>query len=187
MNNIKSRRWFLSTTAVSGFVFFTMNAPSFASLQVVEKNWRYCASCGVLFSAGHGRGVCPKNPEGHDAAGFNFVVGYTDECMPDAPKYQSRWRTCNKCLAMFYNGEGTKVCPARGPHAREEGKCFYIPTNRLHAEVLNPENKFNQGAWRFCGRCGSLFYDGFLDNKGVCPVGGAHAALGDEFVLMHDT
>jgi len=87
---------------------------------------------------------------------------------------------------MFYNSDGvTKICPAGGPHTKAADKCFNLPINRLHGETLNPENKFNQGGWRFCGRCAGMFFDGFLDNKGVCPAKGAHAASGDMFVLMH--
>ena len=42
-----------------------------------------------------------------------------------------------------------------------------------------------QADWRFCGKCQSMFYDGY-DSKGVCPAGGAHSAVGNNFVLPHD-
>lgn len=186
MCSASSRRSFLSCTAVAGVAFLTSPLPSLANLTTAERGWRFCASCGVLFRAGHGRGICPNNADGHAEAGFEFVIGYTGACVDDAPKSQSRWRACSKCLTMFYNGEGaTKLCPAGGRHSRDGDKCFYLPVNRLHAEPLNPENQFNQGGWRFCGRCAGMFFDGYLDNKGVCPAGGAHAALGDMFVLTH--
>jgi len=87
---------------------------------------------------------------------------------------------------MYYNGEGSpKLCPAGGTHSRAPEKCYNLSTNRLHGPVLNPEGPHRQGAWRYCGRCAALFFDGYLDNKGVCPAGGAHAALGDTFVLTH--
>ncbi len=42
-----------------------------------------------------------------------------------------------------------------------------------------------QAAWRFCGRCRTMFFDGF-PSKGVCPAGGAHAAAGWTYYLPHD-
>ncbi|MEV0729811.1 hypothetical protein [Polymorphospora sp. NPDC050346] len=41
-----------------------------------------------------------------------------------------------------------------------------------------------QAAWRFCGPCRSLFFDGAA-GKGVCPAGGGHAAAGWTFYLPH--
>ena len=38
-----------------------------------------------------------------------------------------------------------------------------------------------QADWRFCGKCQSMFYDGY-DSKGVCPAGAAHSAIGNNFV-----
>lgn len=43
-----------------------------------------------------------------------------------------------------------------------------------------------QPAWRFCGKCKSLFFDGDAANKGTCAVGGGHEAAGFIFALMHD-
>ena len=43
------------------------------------------------------------------------------------------------------------------------------------------------GDWRGCSRCGEMFFDGFLDNKGHCPAGGVHASAGFNFVLPHTT
>lgn len=42
-----------------------------------------------------------------------------------------------------------------------------------------------QNAWRFCGKCRSLYFDGFAD-KGACPAGGGHVAAGWTFYLPHD-
>jgi hypothetical protein len=47
-----------------------------------------------------------------------------------------------------------------------------------------------EAGWRFCGKCNSMFFNGFPDFKGVCPAGGGHVppppphAL--NFVLSHD-
>ncbi len=42
-----------------------------------------------------------------------------------------------------------------------------------------------QDAWRFCGKCHAMFYDGFPD-KAKCAAGGGHEAIGYNFVLPHD-
>jgi hypothetical protein len=42
-----------------------------------------------------------------------------------------------------------------------------------------------QTDWRFCVKCGAMFFDGFPD-KGRCAADGGHAAAGFNFVLVHD-
>jgi acetyl-CoA carboxylase beta subunit len=142
----------------------------------------------VLFHLGSGRGKCPKNAAGHMARGFEFSLDYSDGCVNDTPEKQGNWRKCSKCFAMYW-GKATpdsmKCAADGGRHAPARDRCFNLPVNRLNAAPKNREGKHAQGAWRFCGRCTAMFYDGYLDNKGVCPRGGAHAALGDTFVLRH--
>ena len=42
-----------------------------------------------------------------------------------------------------------------------------------------------QDNWRYCNNCHVLFYDGY-PNKGVCPAGGGHVAIGDNFDIPYD-
>lgn len=42
-----------------------------------------------------------------------------------------------------------------------------------------------QDNWRFCAKCMSLFFDGDANNKGVCPGGSGHRAIGFNFSLPH--
>jgi hypothetical protein len=42
-----------------------------------------------------------------------------------------------------------------------------------------------QGAWRFCTKCRSLFFDGF-PTKGICPAGGGHSAAASTYFMPHD-
>lgn len=47
----------------------------------------------------------------------------------------------------------------------------------------------NQPYWRYCGKCHTLFYDGYAD-KGKCSAGGSHEAIGFIFEIpynFHDT
>ena len=43
----------------------------------------------------------------------------------------------------------------------------------------------DQKEWRYCNNCHGLFFDGYPD-KGRCPAGGGHIAIGYNFVLPHD-
>lgn len=190
MKDYVSRRRFLLTGALSGLcvALYDTLSPAYASLTLAERNWRYCVHCGALFHQETTAGKCPKSPQGHAAAGFEFTIGYVGgECGRDTEETQSRWRKCTKCLTMYFNGgnRDDRRCAGGGAHSHDGKKCYYLPVNRLHGPVLNQENKFSQGGWRFCGRCSSMFFDGYLDNKGACPSGGTHAALGDMFVLRH--
>ncbi|MFI7578705.1 hypothetical protein [Micromonospora sp. NPDC049497] len=42
-----------------------------------------------------------------------------------------------------------------------------------------------QAAWRFCGKCHTMFFDGF-EGKGLCPAGDGHGAVGWMYYLPHD-
>jgi hypothetical protein len=50
---------------------------------------------------------------------------------------------------------------------------------------LAPAAAERQEHWRFCGQCFGMFYWGYPD-KGVCPVKGAHDAIGFNFHIPHD-
>jgi hypothetical protein len=42
-----------------------------------------------------------------------------------------------------------------------------------------------QRDWRYCGKCQGMFFDGY-PQKGACPAGGGHQAIGLNFILPHD-
>jgi hypothetical protein len=50
---------------------------------------------------------------------------------------------------------------------------------------LREGSETEQSAWRFCGKCAAMFFDGRPD-KGTCPAGGGHSASGFTFVLPRD-
>lgn len=41
-----------------------------------------------------------------------------------------------------------------------------------------------QRDWRYCGKCHSMFFDGYSD-KGGCPSGGGHSAIGYNFSIEY--
>ncbi len=90
-----------------------------------------------------------------------------------------KWRSCNKCSGMFFDGRGHKgTCPAGSGHVAQ-GLEFNLPHG-------GADNGHAQGAWRFCNRCFGMFFDGF-ERKGTCPAGGAHQPDRKfNFVLPHD-
>jgi hypothetical protein len=181
---------------------------------MAQSDWRFCVKCNGLFFNGfrnqggpHPTGVCPKDRQGHVARGFNFHLDFDPNVdLPDTPKTQSKWRFCNRCFSLFFQGanQQDKHCPAddgRGFHA-EQGFHFMIPINRVNGPVLNPETPTAQSFWHFCANCTGMMFKGFADtpggtthdpnspaNRGVCPgnQGGPHVIIGDTFVLPHDT
>jgi hypothetical protein len=167
-----------------------------------QQDWKFCLNCSALWFNPRDnpskRGVCP-NPKdsngGHVPKGHNFILPHagSDNCGPDTEKTQSLWRFCNKCSVMFFEGThevSNRHCAGneKGVGIHEEaGLCFTLPINRQGGPILNPADKTHQRDWRFCGKCTTMFFDGDLNNKGVCPApgGGAHVALptSDFFVL----
>jgi len=94
--------------------------------------------------------------------------------------FQSQWRYCDKCAVLFFNGFPAKgTCSAGGAH-NAYGFEFELP----HGNQL-VETEKAQANWRYCGKCFSMFYDGFPD-KAKCAAGGGHAAQGFKFRLPHD-
>lgn len=156
-----------------------------------QRDWRFCTKCFSLFYNGFDfKGRCPKDGDSHTALGFNFEPHFhPDIDLPDTATTQSKWRFCNKCHVMFWAGSSNadRRCAADGgPHV-EQGFHFMLPVNRLGGPVLVPETPTGQSNWRFCGKCTSIFFNGYPD-KGVCPRDGSgHLAVGDTLVLPHDT
>jgi hypothetical protein len=116
--------------------------------------------------------------------------------------FQTQWRYCKNCHNMFYDGFGQKGhCPAEtcaaaldikqvNSEADAYGVCghvaqpgsyqFFLPCDT--SSRISDTNTL-QGGWRFCGRCYTLFYEGF--GAGYCVVGGGHVARGWHFALPH--
>ncbi len=101
---------------------------------------------------------------------------------------QEQWRFCTNCGGLFYAGPGfgKGVCPARsGGHAKGKSHNYVLAYPPLPATdpAVTP-----QGNWRFCTKCGGLFFAGPAVGPGVCPAGGGHAWTKDsyEYFLAHD-
>jgi len=109
-----------------------------------------------------------------------ILPALVNDVFADNENFQSQWRYCDKCEALFFNGFPTKgTCPGGGGH-NAQGYNFELP----HGNQLLETEK-SQVNWRYCSKCFSMFYDGFAD-KGKCAGGGGHAAQGYKFRLPHD-
>ncbi|HWW48572.1 MAG TPA: hypothetical protein VNZ94_12110 [Xanthobacteraceae bacterium] len=146
-----------------------------------QADWRYCAKCHQMFFDGYPqKGRCAAGG-GHEAIGFNFRPHF-DAARARPDQWQFDWRYCNKCSVMFFDGYPNKGrCAAGGGHAAQ-GYMFGLAYTNESKRTPPPGQ--NQNAWRFCGKCSALFYDGY-PNKGVCPAGGGHAAAGWTFHLPY--
>jgi hypothetical protein len=100
---------------------------------------------------------------------------------------QPDWRCCQKCQVLFYDGYPDKGrCEAGGGHQAQLVPLppFASPLNFMLSYDV-PETPTAQIAWRYCMNCHAMFFDGYPD-KGACPAGGGHKALGHVFVLPYD-
>jgi len=162
-----------------------------------QDNWRFCVKCSSMFWNGDPqglKGVCAKDGQGHDAAGFNFVI---ERDLPASENIQPDWRFCVKCFLMFWDGDpqGLKgVCAKDGQGHVTVPESFKFALSHTTPASPIPDSPIRQGQWRFCPKCFSTFWnaaplrpDGSL-NKGMCAKDGqGHDPVGFNFVLAHDT
>ncbi|MEU9164301.1 hypothetical protein AB0D29_29030 [Streptomyces sp. NPDC048424] len=113
-------------------------------------------------------------------------------------EYQTNWRNCHKCQAMYFAGHsGNGACPA--PYTEETGWGhyggerpdstfpkgtfdFYLPTKNVFTGGV-------ENGWRACWACLALVYDGPDKKSCAANDGGVHDCHGDEagvynFVLL---
>jgi hypothetical protein len=86
------------------------------------------------------------------------------------------------CNSLYFDGyELDGRCPIGGEHQRTGFALNYV----LPANVGEPAG--HQDAWRFCGDCYVLFFNGHPFFKGTCPlssrVDGGHSAIGWNFAI----
>ncbi|UFH57644.1 hypothetical protein [Spirosoma sp. KNUC1025] len=119
-------------------------------LPTVQRDWRFCTKCGVMFFDGFpGKGVCPAGGS-HEAAGFAYGIEHD---RPLIPTTQDDWRFCSKCGELFFDGlPGKGVCPAGGGHLRAKDSLNYFlvhsaevpgPTLTVHIKLLTNPTQFS--------------------------------------------
>ncbi|MDF0653187.1 MAG: hypothetical protein P0121_17180, partial [Nitrospira sp.] len=59
----------------------------------------------------------------------------------------------------------------------------HLPSGWKFVLPHEPAGERGQTEWRFCGKCGTLFYDGYDNFKGVCHKGDTHKAIGLRFII----
>ena len=136
-----------------------------------QADWRFCRQCYSMFFDGYPtKGVCPTGG-GHAAAGYDFVLPHD---VPAHPLRQGDWRFCDKCQAMFFDGYPTKgVCPADSLGHRTPGSSY---RSVLAHDLCEDDQR--QGAWRFCDRCFTIFFDGYPAKGVSVPPAGITAPRG---------
>jgi hypothetical protein len=92
-----------------------------------QGGWRFCDKCFAMFFDGDPakKGSCPTDGGGHHAAGFAFVLPHD---IPETATGQGGWRFCDKCFAMFFDGDPANkgVCNKGGQH-EAAGFAFVLP------------------------------------------------------------
>jgi len=147
-----------------------------------QPKWHFCENCSVMFFGGDNvdGGVCIRGGT-HIAQGFEFTLPFSDAPPPEAPNTQANWGFCHKCgsLAFVPVDDGNVlpgVCVRGGYHDLTGSFNFHLPHDI-------PEAPSTQQNWRFCRKCGLMFFGG---NPGRCVKGGGHDGTGSfNFVLQH--
>jgi hypothetical protein len=141
----------------------------------LETGWRWCHKCQVMFYPGFkdpGWGaICPADYRPHDgssSANYAALVG------EDAPGQQGNWRHCLKCQGIYFGPGENGVCPS-DHHPYHPHQTFSAWPH--YAFLTGDDAPGQQGNWRWCHRCGGMFFNG-NPSKGVCPApgGGPHDA-----------
>jgi hypothetical protein len=145
-----------------------------------SKGWRACKNCEAIFFAGDEprRGICQRGGphEADPTVPGDFTI---DVDVPEDAQNQSNWHECDKCASLFWSLPGAEQgrCPAGGVH-ESTGRDFRIPHNSLDLTGTH------QPDWRFCRKCGGLYWRGEAKAADVCPKDhGNHDAAGFNFLL----
>lgn len=89
-----------------------------------QGDWRYCRKCKVLFFNGYPqKGLCPRDGQGHEAAGYNFFL-YHDRTA--RVHEEAGWRFCVRCQALFQARANRSGCPADGKAHQAAGYLFLV-------------------------------------------------------------
>ena len=140
-----------------------------------QNDWYYCTVCQSLFFAGHGDGQCPVGG-GHTGGGEYALT--TGQPAGAPPEGQSGWKWCSKCQALCYE-PGTSAYPSICPLDKGQHECPYPPyflTEIGSATAPGIATMDLQADWRWCRKCGVLFFSGI--NLGHCAAGHEHDPSG---------
>lgn len=128
----------------------------------VQKGWRWCKKCEVLFYAPAGN-ACPAGGS-HDGSASACYLPFTAA----EGGAQDKWRWCKRCGVMFYSGVGAGRCPGGGGHDASGSGQYWISSGAPQTPA--------QVGWKWCRNCQALFWG--AGAQGVCPSGGKHDSNG---------
>lgn len=174
---VTNRRGFLlgagavTATAVAGGLLIASARPAVAA--TLQPNWAWCSLCSESYYGGspfQGRGVCPRQPgDGHAKPATNYSQVYnqgTTSGLPGTPGYQSGWRWCHYCYALYWPGSNSNGdCPsAEGEHAPGASYNYAVPVGLSGGSY--------QRGWNYCISCSCLYYSsgGTGTDGGFCWV-----------------
>ncbi len=111
-------------------------------------------------------------------AGWIFILSHG---WPPLGYQQAGWRFCHKCSSLFFDGytDNKGVC-ANGAGHEAAGFQFILTSN-----TAPPWIQSQQPGWKCCQKCFALFFDGYEDNKGLCPASGRHEPSEDWHLILN--
>jgi hypothetical protein len=146
-----------------------------SKFNAVQGNWYKCSKCRVLFYGGGAGSKCPKDNGPHDITGSNqyYITIDTIEYPGN-----SECRRCDKCKALWWAGGSPSKCPVgSGGHSKSQtGHVYYLVT--YNNSTPNPTPTPDQGGWKICDGCRSLYKSSVQPKTGEClSSGGQHSHL----------
>jgi hypothetical protein len=119
----------------------------------VQREWRVCAKCRVLFYGPHAQKSKCADGQPHDPRDSADYVLQQDS-PADCPA-QNGWRICSRCASLFYGEyQPMSKCAAGGTHDQSGSGNYALP-----AAVPSAPSEKCHDEWRFCIHCRSLFYN----------------------------
>src|SRR6266540_1725711 len=144
------------------------------SLVPEQYAWRFCRNCNVLFFDGYAhKGACAKPP----SFGSTLFEQYDPNKLYTEVLYSYG---ATEFRSEVVHPPTEPVRPLQKRQHEAAGLIFILSHSY-------PPLPYQQAGWRFCHKCSALFFDGYADNKDICPNGDGHEAAGFQFILTNNT
>ncbi|WP_117209266.1 hypothetical protein [Allorhizocola rhizosphaerae] len=186
----KTRRQVLRTAVLLTAGAFAATVATDAHAAV--NSFRWCNRCqGMWFINGGNNGHCPVFHLWDHSHYTNGSGIYTIRRATESGRGQPGWHWCQFCKAVWYLGVGENgfgrcpVWPTIGHSPGEPVPDLQRDSFRLETDTDN-NGPGGQDNWRWCHKCGCLFFAGNGLAATRCPAGGNHDRTGSANYLLRN-
>ena len=133
-----------------------------------ETQWHRCFKCKCLFWAGAAGGKCPFGMTHVVEADQEYILQFVESYSNSGFKnYQSNWRWCESCEALFFGGGTGGVCPTNQSAHHRSQQNYAVLHNSGFPGLPSQVN------WKFCSKCACLVW--ITAGLAKCAAGGVHS------------